>query len=158
MSHLLYSVLSGRHLSLQGKAESSFPEKLAMSPQPLRFQSSVLEGTERTKTEGDGKHPPESCRVLRKRQREKPTVRRPWVPGDHPQGCRSESREAQLPLLDPLLPQGRRPPSLKEREKARPQPGAALGLGAIWPGQKDKAIATSGLRARDQADASMGKC
>lgn len=71
---------------------------------------------------------------------------------------RSESREAQLPLLDPLLPQGRRPPSLKEREKARPQPGAALGLGAIWPGQKDKAIATSGLRARDQADASMGKC
>lgn len=39
-SHLLYSVLSGRQLSLQGQADSSFSEKLGMNPW-LLFQDRV---------------------------------------------------------------------------------------------------------------------
>lgn len=66
-SHLPYSVLSGRHLSLLGKADSSFPEKLGMSPQLLQLQSPVSEGTERTKTQTDSTLL-KACRVLARRR------------------------------------------------------------------------------------------
>lgn len=63
MSHLLYSVLSRRHLSLQGKVDSSFPEKLGMSPWCVQIQNPALWGTERTRIERQ-EVAPEGCGVL----------------------------------------------------------------------------------------------